>query len=108
MKKTHAPKEVRAASARNSFCNATYYGVITCSLLVGLVGYSSGASLEGALIRVVIALLACTSFGYLLNVILWLTSSSQRPTPDAPPTGQGATPRVDGVNLTVGDAHVAA
>jgi hypothetical protein len=67
--------------------------------------------------RVVIVLLACAAVGYVLNVILWLTSSSEHPSPDDLPArqGKGVKGQVDGrnrqsegINLTVGDEHVSA
>lgn len=109
MNKGHGPNDKRATGPRNSLSNAAYYGVITCSLLVGLLGYTAGASLEGSLMRVVITLLGCTAVGYLLNLVLWLASSSESPeSAERPARTDSASLPGGAVNLMVGDDHVPA
>ncbi len=73
------PKSGRAGAAQ-TVTDTTYYGVVTLTVLVGLLAYSSGATLEGTLIRSALALIACTTLGYLANIVLWLT----RNTPPVP------------------------
>jgi hypothetical protein len=57
-----------------TIANLTYCIIILIAGLVGGVSYTSGATLEGAFIRTVVALLACMVLGYALNVIFWLAS----------------------------------
>jgi hypothetical protein len=56
--------------------DATYYGVVTLTVLVGLLAYSSGATLEGTLVRSALALVACTTLGYVANIVLWLARNA--------------------------------
>jgi len=69
-------RQARASTGRGSVANLTYYVVLLIAGLTGFTAYSSGASLEGALGRVVVMLIACTILGYALNVVLLLSGDS--------------------------------
>ena len=69
-------KKPTPAAAQQAVTDATYYGVVTFTVLVGLLAYSSGATLEGTLVRSAVALIACTALGFIANIILWLTAST--------------------------------
>jgi hypothetical protein len=62
----------------NTPANLTLSAVISVSTLAGLLAYNSGASLEGAIARVLVVLLVCTLLGYVLNVVIWLGGPNKR------------------------------
>lgn len=84
MAKPTKGKDARKATkpaARPTLAKITQYVVVSLAGLAGFVAYTSGASMEGALARVVVVLLLCTVIGYALNIFLWLSTNEAKPTP---------------------------
>ena len=101
-KKTEAPKNTEKPkgkgkgksaqpAAKPTLAKITQYMVISLAGLAGFVAYNSGASMEGALTRVVVVILLCTVIGYGLNIFLWLSTHETKPlTSPARRTSAGA------------------
>jgi len=84
MAKPKKGKDARKATtlaAKPTLAGITQYVVVSLAGLAGFVAYTSGASMEGALARVVVVLLLCTVIGYALNVFLWLSTNEAKPAP---------------------------
>ncbi|MCC7353019.1 MAG: hypothetical protein IT330_04615 [Anaerolineae bacterium] len=82
VQKTDKAKDRRKAkqpAAKPTLAKITQYVVVSFAGLAGFVAYTSGASMEGALTRVVVVVLLCTVIGYALNIFLWLSTSESRP-----------------------------
>ena len=98
-------KERRTSPQDPSPANLTYYIVVLIAGISGFMSYSSGASLEGALARVLVVLLACTIVGYFVNLVLWMSAPGRQAagpaaTAAGAPTAGSVGARVD---LVAGD-----
>ncbi len=71
-------RKVTKPAAKPSLAKITQYVVVSMAGLAGFVAYTSGASMEGALARVVVVLLLCTVIGYALNIFLWLSTDEAK------------------------------
>ena len=104
MSKKHS-KQRHTSPQESSSANLTYYIVVLIAGLAGFMSYSSGASLEGAMTRVLVVLIACTILGYFVNMVLWLSSPGRQATESAARAIGASEPGHVGtkVNLVAGD-----
>lgn len=95
-------KQNRSKSEESSPANLTYYIVVLVAGMIGFMSYNAGSSLESALSRVIVALVACTVLGYAANLILWASAPGRQ----ADDTTRGASHSSHvgtRVNLVAGD-----
>jgi hypothetical protein len=85
--------------------NLTYYIVVLVAGMTGFMAYSSGASLERSLTRVLVVLIACTILGYFINLVLWMSSPGRQGTAPAVTTAATSPSGAVGkrVDLVAGD-----
>ena len=98
-------KRQHSSPQDTSPANLTYYIVVLVAGLTGFMSYSSGASLESALTRVLVVLLACTIVGYIVNMVLWVSSSDRQAQESTVKATVESAPRQVGtrVDLVAGD-----
>ena len=95
------PRQPKRTTRPAPSSNLAYYVVVLLVGLTGLVSYSSGASLEGMLTRMLVVLLICTVVGYALNLLVWLTRSDTKPAPVTAETESASTGVRVGTRLNV-------